>query len=375
MTVPVVPGHPVTRPTVTRRDLHRPARAATALLAAIIAVNAAGIAWGTAGDWPGHFDELWILLCAVTGVVFLAWFAVARENAAGYCPGRGGAYPDWTLAGWIVPVASLWVPYRIMAGILGSSTRPAAGTADTPGCGRAQIMLLRWWWTLWLAMWLAFWSFVTAYLTASGKGWGVTAAQQVLDLAFQLLSIGAAACAIAVVATITRHQAQRAAEPVFQPPKVPRVFPAWLAAGIAVIAAICSPFLPVTLFIAARDTTSLILAPADLAPSRAEIVGTWHAADGGGLAFTRDGRFTATGLSVNLVAGGTPTAKRWSGHGTWQTGGACDRSAPGICLTIGVAGTEDGWTEGAPSSPMLLLPAAPAGQDYDASGYTYEFRK
>jgi hypothetical protein len=374
MTLPAAPAPPVTRRMVLRRDLRGPAQAAVALLAAIIALNVAGIAWGAAGDWPGRFDELWMLLCAVTGVVFLVWFAAARENAASYRPGRSGAYPDWTVAGWIVPVASLWVPYRITADIWRASARPAIGTADTPGGGRARVMLLRWWWALWLGMWLAFWSFMTAYLAAGFRGWGVTAAQQLLDLAFQLLSIGAAACAIAVVATITRHQARRAAEPVFQPETVPRVFPAALVAGIAVTAAICSPFLAMTLFIAARDTTSLILARADLAPTQAEIVGSWHAGDGGRLVFTRDGRFSATGMSVNLAADGTPTAKRWSGHGTWQTGGTCDRSAPGICLTIG--GTEeDGWTDGPRSSPVLLIPAVPAGQDYDAAGYTYEFRK
>jgi hypothetical protein len=90
--------------------------------------------------------------------------------------------------------------------------------------------------------------------------------------------------------------------------------------------------------------------------------------------FTSDGRFTAARLSVNLAQGGAPATAPWSGDGTWQTGGACDGSAPGICLTIGDS-EEDGWTQGAASSPVLLLPVTPSGQDYDAYGYNDEFRK
>ncbi len=374
MTPPAVPGRTMPQRPVSRRDLRGPARTSVALLIMIIALNLAGLVSSAADDWPGRFDELWMVLSAVTGIVFLQWFAAARSNTATYGPGCIGAHPDWTVAGWLVPVASLWIPYQITAGILRAGERPTAHTADSPG-GGARVALLRWWWALWLGMWLALWSFMVVYLMASSKGWGVTPAQQWLDLAFQLLSIGAAACAIAVVATITRRQAQRAAEPVVQPETVPSAAPAGLVPATLAALVVLSPFLLITLMFAARDTTSLMMDPADLAPSAAEMAGTWHASDGGILVFTRDGRFTATGLSVDLAADGAPTATRWSGNGTWRTGGACDGGAPGICLTIGQSAIEDGWTEGAGSSPILLLPAVPAGEDYDASGYVYQFRK
>src|SRR4029453_10760026 len=57
------------------------------------------------------------------------------ENAASYRPGRSGAYPDWTVAGWIVPVASLWVPYRITADIWRGRAGAAVGSPATPGRG------------------------------------------------------------------------------------------------------------------------------------------------------------------------------------------------------------------------------------------------
>lgn len=119
----------------------------------------------------------------------------------------------------------------------------------------------------------------------------------------------------------------------------------------------------------------MLLPPADLAPTTAEITEAWHASDGGVIVFSGDGHFTATGLSMNLASGDAPTATRWSGTGTWQTGGACDASAPGICLSTGSSSqasySEDGWTQGPASSPLLLLPAA----DYGSSGYIYELRK
>ncbi len=119
----------------------------------------------------------------------------------------------------------------------------------------------------------------------------------------------------------------------------------------------------------------MLLPPADLVPTTAEIAGTWHASDGGVIVFSGDGQFTATGLSINLANGEAPTATRWSGTGTWQAGGACDASAPGICLTTGsspqASYSEDGWTQGPASSPILLLPAA----DYGSSAYVYELRR
>lgn len=172
-----------------------------------------------------------------------------------------------------------------------------------------------------------------------------------------------------MVLVITRLQAQRAADPGTPSQRPPRSVPRGLTAASVALTALASPFLLPALLIAGQDTASPLLTPANLAPTTAEITGTWHASDGGTLVFNSDGQFTATALSMDPANGDAPTTTRWSGTGTWQTGGACDTSAPGICLTSGYP--EDGWTEGPASSPILLLPAA----DYDSSGYTYEFRK
>jgi hypothetical protein len=360
-------------PAHSRHDLRVPAKITVGLLVAVMTLNLAGIAAGTREDQPGRLDGLWVLLLGGTGISFLRWFVLARRNSASYGPDRVRVYATWTAAGWLCPGVSLWVPFRITAEILRSSAIPVH-TGTMPAGGTPRAALLRWWWAMWIGMWLVLWAFVVAYLQADLNAQGVTAVQEVLDLAFQLLSIGAAACAIAVVVAISRHQAQRAAESVTSSQRLPAAAPAgmrWAAGAVAIIAA---PLLGVTVLIGARDTAGPFLPPADLAPTASEVTGTWHASDGGTLVFTSDGQFTAVRLSVNLAQGGTPATASWSGDGTWQTGGACDGSGPGICLTVGDS-DEDGWTSGAASSPVLLLPVTPPGQDYDAYGYNDEFRK
>jgi len=357
-----------------RRDLRANACVTVTMLAGIITLNLAGIAAGTARDRPGYLDIVWLVLLGITGIVFLTWFARARRNTASYGPNRVRAYPEWTIAGWLCPIACAWIPYKITAEILWASSMPASAV-PLPASVRSATALVRSWWALWIGMWVALWAFLVAYLMASGDGWGVTTPQVLLDLAFQLLSTAAAACAIVVVLAITRLQAQRAAEPVAPSQRLPRSAPRGLVAAAAALTVLAAPFLLFTLFIAGQDTASVLLPPADLAPTTAEITGTWHASDGGVIVFSGDGHFTATGLSMNLANGDAPTATRWSGTGTWQTGGACDASAPGICLTTGsspqASYSEDGWTQGPASSPILLLPAA----DYGSSGYAYELRR
>jgi hypothetical protein len=356
-----------------RHDLRSSARFTVTTLTGIIALNLGGIAVGTESGSPGFLDFLWLVLLAITGTGFLTWFARARRNTASYGPDRVRAYPQWTVAGWLCPVAAAWIPYQVTAEILRASSFPAS-PVPLPAGVRSPAALVRWWWALWTAMWAAWWAFLVAYLMASDDGWGVTTPQVLLDLAFQLLSSAAAGCAIAVVLVVGRLQAQRAAEPAIPAQRLPRSSPPGLMAAVIALTAIASPFLLVALFIAGQDTAGVLLPPADLAPTTAEITGTWHAGDGGVIVFDRDGQFTATGLTMDLSIGAGPTATRWSGTGTWQAGGACDGSAPGICLTVDETpqantNRQDGWTQGRASSPVLLLPAG------DNSGYTYELKK
>lgn len=355
---------------VPRQNLRPAADLTVAGLAFTIAVSGGDIFLDVARDWPGSLTGVWLIFTLGTGVPFLFWFSSARANTATYGPGRIRRYRDWTLAGWVCLVAGLWVPYVISAEILRASARPAAGTADGPPPASDIVTVLRAWWTLWLGSWLAWWCFVIYYVIGSDSGSGVTTSQRLLGTAFDLLSTGAAGCAIAVITIITRLQARRATEQAFLPDTSPDGRRGWALSltGIPLVPAVL-----ITLFSIA--TSGFLLTPADLTPTQSEIVGTWRASDGGILVFYPDGLFSAIRLSVDPLTG-TTVSTPWSGSGDWTiSAGACDGSAPGVCLaTDPPVSSEDAWTEGSPASLTMVLPASYPGQTYD-TGYNYDFSK
>jgi hypothetical protein len=338
------------------------------LLAAAAAVSAAGLAANIGTGWPGRWMGLWADVSAVAGVFFLRWLTRARSNADSYGAGLRD-WQGWEVGAWLCPVANLWIPFRITADILRASTRAGDGSGqilaarDTPGIG-----LIRAWWALWLGMWLAFWGFAHSYVKANDNGLGITTGQRVWDMVFELLSIGAAACAAAVVVTITRRQARRAPDPVHEREGFPWIVPVgWLALGCAPLVAVVAPLV-------ARPLAGGTLAPAEVSLTRQETVGQWHAADGGVLIFSPDGTFTAKNLSVNLATGEPAGTFRWSGAGTWQPPGPGD--APWVSLTLGQEDDGVGFTIGTPTSPAMLVQMGEtiSGDDGDEGDY-YAFSK
>ena len=81
----------------------------------------------------------YLLAFLTTIVLVIVWTFRAARNALAF-PGAdvpGGA--GWAIAGWLVPVASLFMPYRTVAGI----ARTTFDRADTPA-------VVKWWWAAWL---------------------------------------------------------------------------------------------------------------------------------------------------------------------------------------------------------------------------------
>ncbi|MFJ5553311.1 DUF4328 domain-containing protein [Streptomyces sp. NPDC093225] len=58
----------------------------------------------------------------VTGIVFIVWFHRVRTNAEVFAPGADKRKRGWAIGGWFVPIANLWIPYRIAVDTWGSST-------------------------------------------------------------------------------------------------------------------------------------------------------------------------------------------------------------------------------------------------------------
>jgi len=228
----------VNGPVSRRRDLRYQAfRPAVGMLGVIIAVNVTGIAVDADARvhaaWAGACLAGWLVGALLAGFCFLLWLTAARVNAATYAPGGAGAYRQWTVAGWICPVVNLWVPYRMLADLLRASAPPAAGPGTVlarPDRGRTAITLLRWWCGLWHAMW--------AVLCLTTVADSVTGAPRLVNLAFQALSIGAAACAIGVIVIITRLQGQRAADPYASAGALPSAGPPGFWFAVAAVAMI-----------------------------------------------------------------------------------------------------------------------------------------
>jgi hypothetical protein len=129
-------------------------------------------------------------LCAIT---FLAWLLRVRENARSLS-GQPPRYAwPWVYAGWVVPLANLWVPRGIVVDI----HRTSAPEEPLP---RA----VNWWWGLWLAGML---SGVGLMYSASTDDVIARAYNDVeLLLAADAAVMGAAVAGILVVRALTATQ-------------------------------------------------------------------------------------------------------------------------------------------------------------------------
>ncbi|WP_329149443.1 DUF4328 domain-containing protein [Streptomyces sp. NBC_01456] len=130
-----------------------------------------------------------IVLCAVA---FLLWLWRVRDNAGTLSGQRPRYAGPWVHAGWIVPIASLWIPRGIIADI----HRASAPDKRLPHA-------VNWWWGLWLV----------GFLGGAGLYAGTTntvIARAYTDTPLLLVTdaavIGAAVAAILVVRALTAVQ-------------------------------------------------------------------------------------------------------------------------------------------------------------------------
>ncbi|MFF5975931.1 DUF4328 domain-containing protein [Streptomyces sp. NPDC012769] len=86
------------------------------------------------------------LLLLATAVVFVTWFFRLRRNADVWAPDLQRRAKAWAIAGWFVPIVSLWVPRGVAADIWRAS-RPEPYAADR----RGEFVLLNGWWLSFVA--------------------------------------------------------------------------------------------------------------------------------------------------------------------------------------------------------------------------------
>ncbi|WP_443033820.1 DUF4328 domain-containing protein [Streptomyces sp. CA2R101] len=133
------------------------------------------------------------VLCALA---FLGWLLRVRDNARAFS-GQPPRYAGpWVYAGWIVPVANLWVPRGIVVDI---------HRASAPGEPLPRVV--NWWWGLWLAGMLS----GTGLMYKGSTDDVIARAYQNVSplLAADAAVIGAAVAGIFVVRALTAAQQQR----------------------------------------------------------------------------------------------------------------------------------------------------------------------
>jgi hypothetical protein len=147
-------------------------------------------------DVAGAAQALVLVVCAV---VFVIWLWRVRLNAEVFAPDGHRKARGWVIAGWVVPIVSLWYPRRVVADIW-----DASGTGGKPD-GHA---LVNAWWTLWLLS-IPLGEFLyTAFDRADTS-------QEIHDAVTQAmladgLDLVAALLAAAVVLRLTRMQNEKA---------------------------------------------------------------------------------------------------------------------------------------------------------------------
>ncbi|MFJ1864350.1 DUF4328 domain-containing protein [Streptomyces sp. NPDC088097] len=85
----------------------------------------------TVQDLFGVADQLHAWAWVACAAAFVTWFHRMRRDAGAVAPDHFRKGPGWAIGAWFVPVACLWMPYRIAVDLwtVGLRTRGAVGTA------------------------------------------------------------------------------------------------------------------------------------------------------------------------------------------------------------------------------------------------------
>jgi hypothetical protein len=91
--------------------------------------------------------NLELLAYVVTGIVWIVWFSLARQNAQAYDAGIHPRSQGWAIGGWFCPVVCFWFPYQMTRDILRADQRREQPSPPS----QPSSPLVRSWWALLLA--------------------------------------------------------------------------------------------------------------------------------------------------------------------------------------------------------------------------------
>ncbi|MDN0199900.1 DUF4328 domain-containing protein [Streptomyces sp. S.PNR 29] len=150
--------------------------------------------------------NLQVILYVPCAVLFVVWFFRMRRNTGLLAPDRFRNGPGWAIGGWAIPLANLWMPYRVAVDMWGAGTPLPDGGEPY----RTSIWPVNLWWGL----------FVASALFRRYAGSRYEAAETLSEvrdavvqyMAADVLDVAAAAAAVYFAVRLTAMQRLKAAE-------------------------------------------------------------------------------------------------------------------------------------------------------------------
>jgi hypothetical protein len=138
-----------------------------------------------------------VLVAMAAAIVFIVWLSRARDNAERLSPGPMRLAKGWAVGAWFVPVANLVLPVIVVMDVWDASAPPGR----PKGAGLVGL-----WWAVAVGTWLLSPVAGLSRSLMQDDGYYVSA---VLGTLQGLLTVAAAALAIAVIQRINRWQTAR----------------------------------------------------------------------------------------------------------------------------------------------------------------------
>jgi hypothetical protein len=154
-------------------------------------------------ETAGNFQVQVYLPCAI---LFVTWFFLTRRSAGLLAPDRFRKGSGWAIAGWFIPLANFWIPYRVAVDMWGAAT-PLLYDGEPY---RASIWPVNLWWGLLVSSTLFDRYAESRYTDAETIAEIRTAVMQYM--AADILNVAAAAAAVYFAVRLTAMQRLRATE-------------------------------------------------------------------------------------------------------------------------------------------------------------------
>ena len=182
---------------------HRRAQATQGMLAIYLGLVVLSVVWyALMPTSPSLAPEIAVTVWFIaTGIVFMRWTSAAYQLVPAFTGHPTERTPGWAIWGYIVPIASLWIPYQIVREISDAADPVAFDT----GLGRFQSSPpIGLWWGVWVVWGIL--SQITSRIPEESYGTGDLSVPQVLAVIVMVLTLVVTVLAFQVVRRVDGDQ-------------------------------------------------------------------------------------------------------------------------------------------------------------------------